>query len=98
MKEHIFSYIIISLMSFTLGVIFTDAIAPNKKSVEKQSSDEQLLKSMTPPIVLMSKEETMAGWSIVLIDSNKNVQAFGDLTIVGSSIGASHQVGDTIIH
>lgn len=64
------------------------------------SSYEQIainqFNSLVSPVILIGKEKTMMGHNISVIDKNGKVQTFGDLSIIGGSIGASRKIGDTL--
>ena len=52
--------------------------------------------ALKSPVILISKEKTIGGYHIVVKDANKVIQQFGDMSIIGSSVGASRNVGDTL--
>jgi hypothetical protein len=58
------------------------------------------INELKPPIILIGKHEsTMFDglWGITVIDSEKRIVSFGDLSSLANNIGSSHNINDTIV-
>jgi hypothetical protein len=57
---------------------------------------DQRLSKLKSPVILIGKYQTLGAWSSVVVDSCGRVESFGNITILGQSIGESRHIGDTI--
>lgn len=91
--------IILSLLIIIMGLL-----SCNESTQLKQEKEVDIVQiavnkfnSLKPPIILLAKDKTMGCWGVVLIDSTKKIVTIGDLTSLGNRLGASYNVGDTIV-
>ncbi len=57
---------------------------------------DSVINALKPPVILIAKEKSFGMYGIVVIDSNKRIVTFGDLSSMANKIGASRNIGDTI--
>jgi len=57
---------------------------------------DQRLSKLKSPVILIGKYQTLGTWSATVVDSCGRIESFGNLTILGQSLGESRHIGDTI--
>jgi len=67
-----------------------------KKQLNIHDDADTRLSRLKSPVILIGKYKSMGNWSSVVRDSTGKIESFGNLTILGQSLGESRNIGDTI--
>jgi hypothetical protein len=87
-------FIIIMMAILTVGFITSCSFEPTPDINDNALAE---FNSLTPPVRLLAKDITMKCWGVTLIDSKNKAITLGNMTALANQLGASYNIGDTIV-
>lgn len=78
-----------------LGFVFISCEA-GEPTINYSERTVNEFNEMKKPVRLLSKEDSMVGFGVNLIDGNDKVYYMGNMSSFANGIGSSYNIGDTI--